>query len=167
MNRPFRDRVWNLAPFQPTAVQELPRTRAGRGTGPSAGGGSTLQPQKHEKKHGEPLRRGAHFLWPHGRSALRSWSYLQETRSRSRERQIASRKGTKTKKNPKTGAVDQRGLSLHPIPCRPAGRGCGVEKKSVLLKLAHSCGETFRCCCCCCWGNLCCAGSPQRSVSAQ
>lgn len=88
------------------------------------------------------------------------------TRSATNPKSDKSPTRKRKEKNPKSGAVYQRSRSLYPIPCRSAARGCETEKKSGLLKLAHSCGETFRCCCCC-WGNLCCAGSPQRSVSAQ
>lgn len=66
LDRPFRDPLWNLPPLQPTAVQQLPRTHAGRGASPHGRPRSALEPPKDGQNHGKArkaarLRGGAHF----------------------------------------------------------------------------------------------------------
>ena len=79
---------------------------------------------------------------------------------------------THTKKNPKSVASDRRSRCLYPIRGCREGRGGERWQKSALLELAHSCGETFcavsvSAAAAAVGANLCCSGSPQRSVSTQ
>lgn len=66
MDCPFRDRLWNLPLFQPTAVHKLPRTHAGWGASRCGSARSEQYPPKEQQNHGETrktaeLRGGAHF----------------------------------------------------------------------------------------------------------
>ena len=75
-------------------------------------------------------------------------------------------------KNPKSVASDRRSRCLYPIRGCREGRGGERWQKSALLELAHSCGETFcavsvSAAAAAVGANLCCSGSPQRSVSTQ
>lgn len=62
LDGPFRDPLWNLAPFQPTAVHKLPRTRAGRGARPCVRATSTLLETRKQRKHHDEARTDARLL---------------------------------------------------------------------------------------------------------
>lgn len=166
---PFRDRLWNLAPFQATAVQKLPRTRAGWGTRPWVCTRSTLQSQKEQKNHGKAsktarLRKGPHFLWPHKSQT----TPLQELRrNQSKEWVITKNKKAKQKKTIQKlfiNTVDPYIQSLVAV----WSLDVKCKSKASFWKLAIPVEKLFRRAPrYCCWGNLCCAGSPQRSVSTQ
>lgn len=153
---PFRDRLWNLAPFQATAVQKLPRTRAGWGTRPWVCTRSTLQSQKEQENHGKAskaarLRKGPHFLWPHKSQT----TPLQELRrNQSKEWVITKKqKRSKTKKQSQSCLSTQSTLISNPSSLcgawmwnvkvrRPSESWPFLLRNFSAVRLATAVGET-------------------------
>lgn len=111
LDSPVRDPLWNLAPFQPTAVHKLPRTRAGRGARPCVRATSTLLETRKQRKHHDEartdarlLRGEAHFFFKKLPPNLRP-----NTRKRKktfwRRREIQKREKSPGKKIPKFASI--------------------------------------------------------------
>lgn len=142
LDSPFRDPLWNLAPFQPTAVHKLPRTRAGRGARPCVRATSTLLETRKQRKHHDEARTDARLL--HFFPPTSDQTREEKKKPLWRRRQIQKREKSpvKKKKNPQI-CFNLLGQSLYPILGCCADREGEVWKKDVLLKLFHSCGQTF------------------------